>query len=330
MNPFSALFLLACCIWLCCCSCQKTPTDQPQTSVPPTGPTTPPAGGGGTPVVDDSIRLLVSVDGNFQKGDKIKLEYNDKHQIIRMYNPYGLAINSPYIVYYKNNLIDHIAVSGRETASAIFTYNSNKTCNKVFFKHKPYPLSVDDLFFGDLSDGVFYNMDSLVYSAQGGGIQEIYGFDTYNGAHNLNSVEKFYYSNASDTSLNKIETYLYENGVAKLYDQLKIRTNNINNPAHDLLWFFPFTGKLTSLADKIGYTELPVLFDGPSTALGSWTTYSAKCIVGYGVYNSFGLYNYTTTQFNYNFNADSSRLRVTEEGDSFGSYVDYKYLKVKK
>jgi len=325
MSLKKCFFLCITCIYIV--SCQKAHDITPS---PPSPPSLPPAGTDSSLIKNDSLYLLSSISGSFDKGSKYNFEYDDHNRLIKFYRPYPYAYPIPCYVMYKNNIVSHIIAEGYNKVSMVFIYGANGKCAKVYYK---YPvntaISNDSPSFGDITDGKYGEYDSLVYSSTGQ-VQQIYHLQIEGNGIIPATIIKLYYSNSSDTTLNKLEEYLFDdNGSPVLNDQLLLTTNSIDNPVKKNLWFFPFVYKL-SFNTGSDVLTLPILFDDPSTYVDVYAPFASKCIINYKVNNSWGLYNYGSSVFNYKYSADSLHLTVVKQGDVWGLNVNYTFKKVKK
>jgi hypothetical protein len=315
-------------VLLCIAGCQK----QEDTNHPPP----PPVSNVKTP---DSIFLLTSILGGSQvNGQDFNFEYDSLNNLTKFYRPYSWGVTSPCYVMYKNGKINYIISEYRDAngfilkSSMVFVYGSNNKCVKFYYKKPKYlftPMDNNSSFFTDLSDDhVASDYDSLIYSSNQR-LEKIHRFQ--NSISKPYSIIQLYYGDNSDTTLNKIEEYQFDNnGNQFLQDQLLITTDSIRSPVKNVLWYFPFVNKLSTIADNSeNAMSLPILLDGPSTYLGDYLSLSAKCIKNYKVYNSWGQYNYTGTVFNYQYSADSLSF-VGKVPNNPSLLVKYFFKKVPK
>ncbi|KIC91312.1 hypothetical protein [Flavihumibacter solisilvae] len=308
-------------------SCQKS-QDEPETP-----PLTPPVE---EPAKADSMFLLTSINGEFSEGQEFNFEYDSSHKLIKFYRPSTWGRTTPCYVIYKNDVMSYVISEYKDVngsirrASMIFEYGSNRQCSRIFYKSSPNKYRENnDPYFSDLTDGnVERKYDSLVYSSTNQ-LQQIYHLQ-YGGNPKDNVLIKLFYEDASDTMLNKLEEYHFDNNSnPTLYDQLLLKTTTINNPIRKLLWYFPFVFKLTYIHGGSNVMFLPILYDRPSTYLSLYTPFVSKCIINYQVYNNWGSYNYTGTIFDYSYTSDSLQLKTVKRGDRW-SFVTYNFTRVKK
>lgn len=298
-------------------SCQKSDDELLDPSNPP-GTSTP-----------DSIVLLKSIKGDHLQGDDFDFHYDDQHQLTMITRPYKWAGKSPFYIFYKDGKVSNIiAQADIKKASVIFQYGANKKCSKAYYKRTRNRLENNDPYFTSLSDGEFEGRDSLVYNATDQLI-EVHSFNYYS---KPGSIVKYFYANVQDSAANKLEEYhLDANDNWYLYDKLLIAANNIDNPACKLLWYFPFLNKIATIAGSgSNAISLPLLFDDPSTYLDGYLSFVPKCITHYEVYNSWGVYNYTSTYFDYAYSADALRLTSTKKISQWPYYVNYNFEKKKR
>jgi hypothetical protein len=312
-------------------ACQKTPATSPGTPVTPSNPTPVDSSN----VKKDSIFLLTSIGGNFDRGTSLMMEYDNKNRLNKLYVPYTWAVYYPCYIVYKSDHIDHIvAVGSNGVGSLVFQYGPNQNIVKVYYKYLRSRYDGYDsskTYWGDITDGQYGQYDTLTYSASGQ-LMQIHKFSNTGSGFSSTEIIKLYYADLSDTTLNKIEKYpVASNGTPVLDDQLLLTTNSIRSPAHKFLWFFPYLSRLTNYADDGSLVfDLPLLFDAPSTSLDMYCPLATHCIVNYKVYNSWGLYNYTGSVLNYGYSPDSLNFYAEKHQQPDPLSVKYSFQKVKK
>ncbi len=328
-----AIFFICVCVY----ACQK-PKDEP--NIQPNNPIN--VDSSNTTNVDSNNvsteYLLSSINGDYAYGQSFEFEYDNDNNLIKFYRPSSWGLTSPCYVIYRDGIVNNIISEYKDInsqilkASMIFLYGSNGKCDKICYKKQTdQNLNNTSPYFTDLTDGnLHYEYDSLAYSSTDQ-ILEIYKMDNSKMIPKTISIIKFYYKDSSDTSLNKLEEYRFDdNGDSYLYDQLLLTTNTIANPVRRSLWYFPFVFNLTNITGGGGNVMfLPILYDGPSTYLNLYTPLVSNCITSYKVYNNWGYHNYTKTVYKYSYSADSLLLRTVKQDDPF-SYVNYVFKRTKQ
>lgn len=170
-------------------------------------------------------------------------------------------------------------------------------------------------YFTDLNDGAVQGYDTLLYNSNNQLVQML----SYENNQETDDA-RFYYKTSVDSLAYKIEEDVFNTGDK---DQLFLTTNSLDNPACKLLWYCPFLSRLSGIADAV-YAALPLLFDDPSTNADRYVPFVSKCIIGYQVYNNWGLENYTNSKFTYTYSADSLKLHAN---DKAYSSADYYFIK---
>lgn len=317
------IFIATLFISLSIISCQKASNDTlDPTPVPPV-------------TKPDSLWILDHVTAASNgDGDSFFFEYDSTHQITKFYMPYAWAKNSPCYIFYKNNRVSHIVSDFKDPnygvlkASLILTYGTNNKVTRVNYKLPLSGLTNTSPYLSDLLDGkVYYEYDSLTYSASNQ-LQQLYHFGPVGLEIKPVSLVKFYYPATTDSVFNKLEYYNFDvNSNPVLYDQLAITTNSYDNIFYPNLKYYCFVRNLTILSG-LGTTNLPYLFDQPSTVLNKYLSFSPKTIATYKVTNNWGSYNNSTT-LDYSYNADSTIFTGSKQSIAT-TVTNYYRIKIKR
>ncbi|WP_276484814.1 hypothetical protein [Paraflavitalea pollutisoli] len=224
-------------------------------------------------------------------------------------------LEEPVRIYYNKDTISHMtffydnANGLYRKRSAIFVFAANKQLERVVYKPRIESYDINDPkfrpsnpYFSSTSDGVFEGVDSLFYSPIGRLI-EIRCWSHYS----LQRTVKYIYENDSRPSPSKV-TFL--SGLR--LDEYKLTTTDMENPVGRAVWIMPYISNMTIM--DTGFTlSVPIA----GNRYSFYDTYFAavkNCISKY-IYTDTDVngnptnHSYSSANFSYSYNADSTRFQ---------------------
>lgn len=279
--------------------------------------------------------LLTSVITSTDHSD-LNFEYDENNRLIKFYKPDRPG--APCYVYYSGDKISHIIAEYTdmnglvEKSSMIFQYAPGGSWVKVYYKGRygifPTPPNSHP-YFTDLADGrVDYRYDSIAYS-NGNRVEGIFN-KSNSPVPDLSGQVKFYYSNASDTSLYKLETAMYNvDGSTALHNVITFtEITHIPNPARKHLWFFPFVVKLTSNSSSFSdIMRFPVFVDDNGVYMEGYATMIPRMVRKYEEESYISSYHYESSLMLYTYQADSTELASYTDALPFPLTTGYRFKK---
>jgi hypothetical protein len=302
------IYLFACfIIFLCFSACNKGTLN----------PNTGPPSGTDTSIETSKSLYLFGMNGEENYTNTTIFTYDSTNK--RLTKILNRLNDQEFYVYYQKDLMNYIRyafdnANGLYSKTAlIFLYNHDRKCNRVIYKdaYETYDQNsskLDDIdpYYSNSTDGKYVYYDSIIYSSTNQ-FKEIW---TYTRGE-LVSQFKFIYPDEQNQTPSAIQYYSqqYNNGNLEILldTEIKLSTNEMDNPSYNFFWFSRFVSALSSNADDYGGFRVPTVPHEPFFP-HCILTMVPKCITHYEINQPSG-YNYNSLQFAYSYNSDSTQFK---------------------